>query len=145
MAISQDSAFELAQAMTKLFLLLKPKKNINNIKPIEFMVLKATSIIGKCKDNDVTPSKICEELGLSKSALTAVLNSLEDNGLIERNLSKDDRRMIFVSLTDKALTMMNEYHQSLQNSFKNLAEYLGEEDTAKFIELLNKSQYFISK
>lgn len=145
MAITQEKAYELAQSMIKLFVFFKPKKFINNVKPIEIMVLKTISIVGKENHAGVTPSKICEELGLSKSALTAILNSLEERKFIDRTLSKDDRRMIFVSLTTEANKLMDTCHSDLQNTFLNLAEYLGEEDTLKFIELISKSQEFLMK
>lgn len=145
MNANSEKAYELAQSMMKMFMFFKPKKFNNDLKPIELMVLKTIAILGKENINEVTPTKICEELGLSKSALTAILNSLEKRCLIERNLAKDDRRMILITSTEKSNEIMSACHSELQNTFFTLAEFLGEEDTLKFIELLNKSQDFITK
>ena len=128
----------------KLFIFFKPKK-ISDLKPIEFIVLKAIRLNGRDNDNCVTPSKICDELGLSKSALTAILNSLEDKQIIERNLSHNDRRMIILTLTEKGQELINDCHAEIRTPFINLSEYLGEEDTLKLIDLLNKSYEFLSK
>ena len=145
MSVSSEKGYELAQSIMKLFMFFKPKKNLYNIKPIEMMTIKSIAHIGAENTKDVTPKMICNELGLSKSALTAVLNSLEEKNFIERKLSKDDRRMILITLTEKASNFHEQFHLSMQNTLLNLAESLGEEETDKLIELLKKTYTYFSE
>lgn len=144
MPVESEKAYELAQTFTKLFVFFKPKRFIKDLKPTEMMVLMSVTFISK-DGIVVTPSKICDKLGFSKSSLTAILNSLEEKELIERTLSKDDRRMIFINLTAQSKQLLNSYHNDVNNYLTNLADFLGEEDTEKFIELLKKAHTYISE
>lgn len=144
MPINNEKSYELAQGLTKLFSLMKPKKIMKDVNPTQMMVIMSIAYI--CKDKGyATPSMISEELGLSKSALTAILNSLEEKNLIERQLSKEDRRMIMLKLTDKSVALHVEYHGKVNSSILNLANYLGEEDTEKFIQLISKANNYLNK
>jgi DNA-binding MarR family transcriptional regulator len=144
MPIYNEKAYELAQVLTKLLCHMKPKKIMSDVNPSQMMVIMAITF--NCKEKGyVTPSMISEELGLSKSALTAILNSLEEKKYIERELSKEDRRMIMLKLTEKSVALHEEYHSKVNSSILNLANYLGEEDTEKFIQLITKANNFLNK
>lgn len=144
MGVSPEKTYNLAQGMTKLVHCFKPKQFMKDIKPIQMMVIMSIKFMSNDNKN-VTPTLICEELGLSKSALTATLNSLEEKGLVTRQLSPNDRRMLLLFLTETAMKLMNSFHDNVQISANNLANYLGDEDTDKFIELLAKSNEFLRK
>lgn len=48
--------------------------------------------------------KICElseRLGLSNSTVSGILDRLENQGLIERTRSREDRRVVYVKVTDE--------------------------------------------
>lgn len=132
-----DYVYELAQALTKLLKLMKPKHCEQQFKPSEIMTVMC--ILNLSSDGSaVTPSRICEELGFSKSAITAILNSLENSGMIERKVSKDDRRVIIITLTKKIDEIKSLPRNVFQAHLLNVSDNLGEEDTRKLIELLNK-------
>ncbi len=138
-------SFEMAQAMMKLFKHFKPKHFIGNLKPTEMMVLMTVFFNYKEKCRTVNPSDISDELGLSKSALTALLNSLEEKKLIERKLSAQDKRRIAITFTKDAELLVDEHHKSVEKTVYSLAEHLGKEDSQKFIALLAKSHKFLSE
>ena len=142
--ISSDKAYDLAQGLTKLLSFLKPKKFVKDIKPIQMMVLMSICFLTK-ENGYAIPSMISEELGLSKSALSAILNSLEQKKLLTRQLSSEDRRMLLLSLTKDAFKLMDTYHENVKISVMQLADYLGEDDTEKFIELLTKANKYLEK
>lgn len=144
MHIENDKAYELAQCMSKLFCLMKPKKFINDIKPSQMMVMVSIAHINIAKGY-ATPSMISDELGLSKSALTAILNTLEEKKLIQQSLSNEDRRMLLLSITSEAEKLLDVYHDNIQSSLLNLTTYLGEEDTEKLIYLIKKANNFFTK
>lgn len=54
---------------------------------------------------------ICEFIGLSNSRVSKVITSVENKGFIRRNISKEDKRQMFFSLTpdgkEKVRRMMN--------------------------------------
>ena len=45
---------------------------------------------------------------LSKVSITAIVDDLENRGLVERTRSKADRRQIFISITDKGREVLDE-------------------------------------
>ncbi len=51
---------------------------------------------------DCTPSRLAEELGITRAATTALIDRLEGAGHAERYRSGTDRRQVVVSMTDKA-------------------------------------------
>lgn len=52
--------------------------------------------------------EIAAEAGFSKATLTGVLNTLEKRGLASRKRSKDDGRLVLVSLTSKGKKLMEQ-------------------------------------
>lgn len=70
--------------------------------------------------------EIAAEVGTSKATLTGVMKTLEKNGLIIRQQSKVDRRLVIVSLTGKGKKLMlnlfpefNEQEVFLTSSLKS--------------------------
>jgi DNA-binding MarR family transcriptional regulator len=60
---------------------------------------------------DRTATSISNGIGgnvLSKVSITAIVDDLENRGLIERRRSKDDRRQIFISITDAGREVLGE-------------------------------------
>ena len=49
---------------------------------------------------DLEPRDIARLSGLSRAAVSSVLNTLERDGLVERSRESDDRRLVTVRLTD---------------------------------------------
>lgn len=137
-----DKTYQIAQHFAKVCIFCKPRKD-DVLKPTEIMVLMQVCSNVKSDNEGIIPTEICEELGLSKSSLTALLNSLEDKGFIERELSSEDRRKIIVRATSKAKDFHNQFHKGLNNRFNGISEYLGEEEANKLIELLEKTHRFL--
>lgn len=50
---------------------------------------------------EMTPSEIAESVFREKNSITAVLNTLERQGVVRRQPSADDRRSVKVVITDK--------------------------------------------
>ena len=60
---------------------------------------------------DRTATGISDGIGgkiLSKVRITAIVDDLENRGLVERTRSKDDRRQVFISITDKGREVLGE-------------------------------------
>lgn len=57
---------------------------------------------------ETTPATIAAEHSLRSSNVAAVLNDLQQRGLITRTADKDDKRKIRLSLTDQGLTLVEE-------------------------------------
>lgn len=60
-------------------------------------------------NNDLSIKQISKFTKLAKTTLTAMLERMELQGLIKRTISKEDKREIIVSLTDKAKELKENY------------------------------------
>lgn len=100
----------------------------------EFFVLK---VLLK-SDGVISPSELSEIMNSSKGRISAILKSLEKKGEISREIDKDNRRNILVTITDAGRKhvmseLMSSYHIMVK-SFENM----GEEDTKEFVRLTQK-------
>ena len=144
MAHSVEKAYEIMQGLQKLFSIMKPKHYIKEISPAQIMVMMSIHFMS-LENGYTSPSCICRELGMSKSALTPILNKLEESEYIERKLSGNDRRKFDLTLTPKANLVLEAYQKNMQITVLNLIEHLGDEQTEEFLRLINLANDFYSK
>ena len=55
---------------------------------------------------ELAPNEIARLSGLSRAAVSSVLNTLERDGLVERSRESDDRRVVTVRLSDDGATRL---------------------------------------
>ncbi len=72
-----------------------------------------------------TPSILAEKSGVSRATMTGLLDGLEQQHLVERMLTKADRRSIFIKLTEAGQTkldvVMPDYYSRLRECMKALS------------------------
>ncbi len=140
-----DRDTELMNAFFKLFFSFRPKKIQDGKKPFEMLILKGI-IENDRKNSSITPTDICNEFNISKSAVTFVLNSLEKNGYIIRKIQKQDRRKTVILPTKKAKDndeLITDFYKKL---FGEFYLELGKDDADKLIEYLSKANdFFVEK
>jgi DNA-binding MarR family transcriptional regulator len=96
--------------------------------------------------SDMKVSEISKRLQVTPPTITQALNSLEANGLIERQIDKTDRRMVSVRLTRKGEMVTQQAEEAFSASINGLIEYLGEEESNQLADLLSKAfRYFNEK
>lgn len=77
-------------------------------------------IIGK--GDVVTPTDISKELMLTLGTVTTSLNKLEDKGYIIRERSNEDRRVVYVKLTDKGQALYESHHDFHRQMIAKIVE-----------------------
>ena len=86
------------------------------------------------------PSQISDYLQIAPASVTPVLNKLEDGGYLERIYSKQDRRQIFIALTDKGKTEYDSITKSIERYYQNAIDKIGMQDISQFILFAKKIQ-----
>ena len=94
---------------------------------------------------DVTPTNISLKLGITKSRVTAILNSLHEKELVLLKRKSDDRRKIIVWLTEKGEEAIVSKLIVVDNKILKLIEELGVEKSITLIEILNDINQIIVK
>lgn len=90
----------------------------NNLTGPQGMLLGILAHFGKMKISDLS-----EKLNLSNSTVSGILDRLEKQNFVERSRSDEDRRVVYVSVTDEykkiACQRFKEIEQSIENKMKN--------------------------
>ena len=69
-------------------------------------------------DSNSSPiSQIADNLGISKSNMTPIIDNLINYGLVNRYPDSNDRRILRVELTDKAVKLVDSFRIAICNSF----------------------------
>ena len=125
---------ELLVELHRFLFWFKPKHKKSELSLAEIMVLTVLYKEQSSTKQDVLPSYLSNELGLSRSALSPILNGLEKNGCIERILDENDRRQIIIRLKKNPDEMMFERKEKIIE----MMNVLSKEEISQFYTLLQK-------
>ena len=92
-------------------------------------------ILKEENDNQVIQKDFAELFRINQSTVTRSLNSLEEEGFIERITLKDNRKNKIIKLTDKgkdAIKEIEDYDKKIENE---LLKSITEEEAIKFKEM----------
>ena len=101
--------------------------------------LSVISMLDKHGEQKV--SELSLKMGLSDSTVSGILDRLEQKDIINRERTKDDRRVVKISLTGKSKEFCNNFHRKKEEYFTQLLKKLSEqeiEDIIKGLEILNR-------
>ena len=90
-------------------------------------------------------SEIGNLLNVASPTVTQQIKSLETHGFVERNIDKEDRRAVRVTLTDSGLCVVQVASDNYLASVNGLVEYLGEEDSKRLADLLQRVFFYFSE
>jgi DNA-binding MarR family transcriptional regulator len=87
---------------------------------------------------EIQVSEIGRRLHVTSPTITQLIKSLEAKGLVERTTNPADRRAVGIVLTAKGEEVTQQAADALAASLHGLMEYLGEEQSNQFVDLLVK-------
>ncbi|NLY72748.1 MAG: MarR family transcriptional regulator [Tissierellia bacterium] len=90
------------------------------------------------RKGSVLPSEISEEMSVSTARVASILNNLENKGLINRQIDKEDRRRILVTLTDEGRGQADYHYEKVISLTARVLELIGEEDAKDFVRITSK-------
>lgn len=86
----------------------------------------------------VKVSAITKKLKHSMPATSKMLNGLEDNGYINRITSKEDRRAVYINLTESGREKAKEITESMDEFTNRIMQKLGDNEAEVLITLLRQ-------
>jgi DNA-binding MarR family transcriptional regulator len=92
------------------------------------------------KHGEQKVSELSLKMGLSDSTVSGILDRLEQKDIIKRERTKDDRRVVKISLTGKSKEFCNDFRRKKEEYFTQLLKNLSEQeikDIIKGLEILN--------
>jgi DNA-binding MarR family transcriptional regulator len=85
----------------------------------------------------LTATDLCDETKILKSQMNRILTQLEEKNLITRERSTQDRRKVYVCLTNEQSNAYLKQHEQIIKLLDDIIAKLGEEKTLEIIEVLN--------
>ncbi|WP_010529188.1 MarR family winged helix-turn-helix transcriptional regulator [Lentibacillus jeotgali] len=111
------------------------KKDISryDMKTNDFAVLEALYHKG-----NLTVKQISEAVLINAGSMTYVIDKLESKGLLERKPCKDDRRAVYIHITDKGKKLMDDIFPKHQEAIEDLLQDLSVEEKKTVIDILKR-------
>src|SRR5699024_1081085 len=111
------------------------KKDIGryDMKTTDFAVLEALYHKG-----DMTVKQISEAVLINAGSMTYVIDKLETKELIKRQRCKDDRRAVYIHITDKGKQLMDNIFPKHQKAIEELFQDLSTDEKKTVIDLLKR-------
>ncbi len=86
-------------------------------------------------DPSMTLMQLSKMTHILKSQMNKTLASLEENGFIDRERSKEDKRIIYITLKDDNLDLYEKEHNKVLEVVNQVIDRLGEERSQQAIEI----------
>ncbi|PLV60401.1 MarR family winged helix-turn-helix transcriptional regulator [Thermotoga sp. KOL6] len=115
-----NMVFDLVRAFSRLMPFLPDAENMNTL---EFYLFMFVALKGPS-----SMSKIAEELSVSKSNVTITVDKLEEKGYLKRERSKNDRRVVMVSLTRKGEELFKIILKNFESVIKDVVSKIPDDD-----------------
>jgi len=101
-----------------------------------FNETQAMTLLVLTKHNPSTMGEIHHHSRLTKGALTQVIDSFEEKGIIERSRTKQDRRTVQVTLTEKGHELGKRIEKEMTNQLGLLLDKIDQEKRNELITSL---------
>lgn len=135
---------EFAQAMERMMKIIeKTAKNIFENPGLTMLQIKALEQIKKYPG--ISGRNLADNLYLSASSVSQLIDRIYEQGLIRRETDTEDRRLVLMSLTkkgDEALKEMKDKHLEV---LAGVTEFMTVEEIQRIIEIYNKTSERIEK
>lgn len=115
----------------------------------EFMFLNSLEIYSEtfpdAAANGIKATQISNYIGIPRPAVSKMLNVLESKGMIERFHSLEDRRVVYIRISEKGRLCLEQAENYFKNISALIASELGSEKTEEFIRLMEVTINIIEK
>ena len=95
-------------------------------------------LISLLKNENLTQKELQDFLEISSGALSEILQKMEDDALIQRRKSCDDKRMVMLTLTQKGRDMSLRVQDKYQYTLERMFECLNRQERIQLGGILEK-------
>lgn len=109
----------------------------SDINMTELVLMKGISDNSADSENNVGLPDVREYLSISKAAVSQMLGSLERKGYINRDIDKNNRRNIIVTLTHEGHEVLTNNYNEFNQRLDKIITHLGVDDVKQLIRIIN--------
>ena len=117
----------------------KVKPTIQNVCGIpagEFFFLQRIHELSK--DGDVRVSHLRDAMSMTMQAVSQFVRTLEEKGMVQREIAPNDRRVTLVTVTPKGKQILEDSQQHFNHMLDRLIQQYGPEELEKLIQMLDR-------
>ncbi|MFS0636540.1 MarR family transcriptional regulator [Mesobacillus foraminis] len=92
-----------------------------------------------------TSSELAEVFEVKKSAITAIINRMWEKGLIQRTRDENDRRVVYLTLTDKGKELYLKTEERITRLVESFITSFDQEEIEQFIKTYEKLNEILIK
>lgn len=85
-----------------------------------------------------TSTELADAFCVGKSSITAIVTRLVDRGLIDRTRDEDDRRVVYLSLTELGLRLYDKADRKVQEMVSSYLIHFNQDEVESFINTFEK-------
>ncbi|WP_249871477.1 MarR family winged helix-turn-helix transcriptional regulator [Oceanobacillus saliphilus] len=123
----------LMKASKTLEEIIKKDISSHGMRTSDFTILEALYHKGR-----QTIRQISEAVLINTGSITYVIDKLENKGLLERSDCAEDRRVVYIQITDKGTKLMDEIFPKHQKVIEDVFEDVSNEHKQILIDVLKK-------
>lgn len=97
-----------------------------------FFVLSTLSKVGRMKSSD-----LALKLGVTKPSISHIIDNLEGKGLVIRQYGTEDRRAIFIDLSEKGENLLDKLYNVKSMALKAMGE-MDQQTIEGFLQFVNR-------
>ncbi len=127
---------ELRMALGELFGAERRLRGREQQQPRDLTHSQLRALLVLHKSEDVTAGELAKSADLNPASVTAMLDQLEANGIVERRRGSQDRRVCMVSLTDKGRGIVEEKRANWQMLWDAQLGNLSEEELSAALRVM---------
>ncbi|WP_099352607.1 MarR family winged helix-turn-helix transcriptional regulator [Fredinandcohnia onubensis] len=102
--------------------------------------LRYINKVGSC-----TSTELAEVFEVKKSAITAIINRLFEKGLIDRTRDENDRRLVYLTLSDRGEKLFLKTEERVNNLVESIIGEFSEEEIVQFLKTYEKLNGILQK
>ncbi len=95
-------------------------------------------VLVKESGEHIIASSLAKKLGITRSAVSQIVNKLEKNNIIKRFPDPMDKKIAFIELSENAVSVYEETKRRVNVFLEQVVEKLGEEKVENFIKGANE-------
>ena len=131
--LTQSVGFHLNRARNSLLMEVDAA-----LRPLEITGQQMGILLSLMRGMASTPLEISKLLGIDTGLMTRMLDKLESKGLLQRQRSEEDRRVIHLILTDKGHTVAAQIPDIAPEVLNHRLRNFSETEFKEFLRLLQK-------
>ena len=94
---------------------------------------------------DAIEQNISTHFNITPAAVSQVMKHLEKKEWIERVIFEDDRRSVYIRISEKGKEALEENEQHMIQNLLGFIEWIGEEDAQALIRIMEKAAVYVEK